>query len=58
MLTDWCELAVFTDEAQRTMFPDLPDNKVRVWPIADEYPRPFNPELRTIVLDYAQREGL
>lgn len=58
MLADWCDQAVLTDPAQAAAFPGLPPNKTRLWAIADQYPRPFNPELRRIVLDHAAREGL
>lgn len=58
LLGDWCDLAIFTDVGQRHAFLDLPDDKVKYWPIADQYPRPFNPDLRNIVLEYATREGL
>lgn len=58
MLSDWCDQAIFTDIQQQAAFPDLPDGHARVWPIADIYPRPFNADLRRIVLDYAAREGL
>jgi hypothetical protein len=58
MLTEWCDLAIFTNIQQQAAFPDLPDGRARVWPIADAYPRPFNSDLRKIVLDYAAREGL
>lgn len=58
MLADWCDQAILTSPDQQAAFPDLPADKTRVWAIADQYPRPFNADLRKLVLDYAAREGL
>lgn len=58
MLADWCDLAVFTAPGQVAAFPGLDGDRVMVWPIADVYPRPFNAELRKLVLSLAVEKGL
>ena len=58
MLADWCDIAILTDLAQAAAFPDRYTDKQTVWPIKDAYPRPFNPELRKLVLELADKEGL
>lgn len=47
MLEDWADLIILTDARQMSAFSDKAN--VRVWSIADQYPRPFNPELNSIV---------
>lgn len=58
LLADWCDRAIFTSPNQRIRFPTLDDDKVLVWPIGDDYPRPFNSDLRKLVVRFIQREGL
>lgn len=57
MLSDWCELAIFTDPAQIPAFPDL-EARSEVWPIADCYPRPFNKDLHALVVRMIALKGL
>lgn len=56
-LSDWCEMAIFTDPAQIPAFPDL-NKHAEVWPIADCYPRPFNRELHALVVQLIAQKGL
>lgn len=55
MLADWCDVAVFTDEAQKEAFPPVAS---RVWPIADVHSRPFNPEQHRLVRRYISEDKL
>jgi hypothetical protein len=57
MLSDWCELAIFTDAAQIPAFPDL-NGRAQVWPIADVYPRPYNKDLHALALRMIASKGL
>lgn len=58
VLSDWCDKAILTSPNQRLSFPDLEDDQILVWPIPDAFPRPFNPELRRLVLSFIKQEGL
>lgn len=57
LLSDWCEMAIFTDAAQILAFPDLKVHS-ELWPIADAYPRPFNADLRMLVERMMKTKGL
>lgn len=57
VLSDWCEMAIFTDASQVPAFPDLKAHS-EVWPIADAYPRPFNKELHSLVVRLIAQKGL
>lgn len=60
MLTAWADKIIVTDEAQAPHLSGrtLGSLDVDLWPIADTYPRPFNPELRRLVLQLADQKGL
>lgn len=58
MLGDWCDVAIITPDVPVDALPDLSLDSIIVWPIADTYPRPFNPELRKLVLELAGKGGL
>lgn len=57
MLSDWCEMAIFTAASQVPAFPEL-NGKAQVWHIADAYPRPFNKDLYGIVQRMIASKGL
>lgn len=57
LLSEWCELAIFTDPAQVAAFPDLEAPR-EIWPIADIYPRPFNKDLRSLLERLFASKGL
>lgn len=56
MLTDWCDLAIFTDSQQIAAFPNI--KHAQIWPIADVYPRPFNKDLQSLVVRMIAQKGL
>lgn len=56
MLADWCDLAIFTSAIQGAEFPEIANSQV--WPIEDVYPRPFNKDLRSLVLRMIAQKGL
>lgn len=58
MLGEWCDRLLVTAPTQRYAFPEVPDNKVMVWPIPDAFPRPHNKDLLPIIEQLANREGL
>lgn len=62
LLAEWADLVILTDVNQLGYFPTLQTprdgKRLEVWPIADAYPRPFNQELRQIVLRFAGEKGL
>lgn len=58
LLSDWCDLAILTDPAQVEAFPRLAHDQIQMWPIGDHYPRPFNLDLRKLVLELADKGGL
>lgn len=58
ILSDWCEMVIFTDASQIPAFPDLNGQPKEVWPIADCYPRPFNKDLHSLVIRLIAQKGL
>lgn len=58
MLADWSDRIILTDASQRSAFPDVHDDHVDVWPIADTYPRPFNKQLLEVARRFITQEGL
>lgn len=53
MLEDWADLIILTD-ARRQASAFAPTANLRVWPIEDKYPRPFNADLNRIVRLYIE----
>lgn len=58
MLGEWADLVVCTSPNQRLAFPGVDDDRIMVWPVPDAFPRPFNPELRRLVLQLISEKGL
>lgn len=57
MLAEWCDLAILTDPAQASFF-SFDNDRFQVWPIPDNYRRPYNKDLYRLVSCLIEQKGL
>jgi len=55
LLAGWADLVIFTDPAQRELFPDC---ESRLWQLPDAFPRPYNAALLQHVRALLERSDL